>query len=680
MEPLQPRDPDRVGGYRLLGRLGEGGQGTVYLAEDPAGLRVAVKTLNAASSSDPVRRRYFASEASLIRQVSSFCVAEVLDTDLESDRPYIVSEYVEGPSLRSAVATGGPRAGGTLRRLAIGTVTALAAIHQAGIVHRDFKPPNVLLGPDGARVIDFGIARLLDTATTTTGNIIGTVAYMSPEQVSGSRVGFASDMFSWAATMAYAAGGRPPFGQDTVPAIMYRILHAEPDLPALPGDLAEVVEACLAKDPDRRPSAREVLLRLIGDDGTGDGTTLGTGRETSPSGAGGTPGPGRETSGAGREASGTGPGTSPAVTGREALTRPSAASAPAPAAGGAPFPAPRAEGAPAGAAAVPASTLPVEGASAVPAPTLPVEGASGAPASTLPVEGASAVPAPTLPVGGPPAGATAVPPATIPGTDATRRFEAGRAERPGGASRRRWLWGALSVLVALAVTAAVILLRPGSADPVAEAGGELLFSDDFSERKGWDGYTFNPDGSESERTYRGHEIERGVYSLRADQSYPVSPALSPVPPKDAGTASAAAPDVLIGVTAQMRADSVGPGEFGLLCRWDEDIAQGYMFLLGLDGTARVSRNIQGTHQEFGSGRATAPSADRPVRLQAACRPSGTGTRLTFWVDGTQVIDATDSQGLQASSTAQSGLVAQVKPSGGGPLTVSFDDFTVHRAR
>ncbi|GII03575.1 serine/threonine-protein kinase [Planobispora takensis] len=621
MDPLQPRDPDRVGGYRLLGRLGEGGQGTVYLAEDASGLRVAVKTLNAASSSDPVRRRYFASEASLIRQVSSFCVAEVLDADLDSEHPYIVSEYVEGPSLRAAVATAGPRTGGALRRLAIGTVTALAAIHQAGIVHRDFKPPNVLLGPDGARVIDFGIARLLDTATTTTGNVIGTVAYMSPEQVSGSRVGFASDMFGWAATMAYAAGGRPPFGQDSVPAIMYRILHSEPDLPALPADLAEVVEACLAKDPDRRPSAREVLLRLIGDDGTGDGTTLGTGRERP---------------------------TAPAVPAGL-----SAAPSPALAVGNAPFPASPAEGTSAGTTAVPAPTLPVEG--------------------------ASAVPAPTLPAGGPPAGAAAVPPATLTAPEATRRFETGRGGRPGGASRRRWLWGALSVLVALAVTAAVMLLRPGSADPVAEAGGELLFSDDFSERRGWDGYTFNPDAPEGERTYRGHEIERGVFSLRADQSYPSNAALSPVPLKDPGAISSAAPDVLIGVTARMSADSVGPGEFGLMCRWDEDIPQGYRFLLGLDGAARVTKAVQGIHRDLGSGQAAAPSADRPVRLQAACRSSGTGTRLTFWVDGTQVIDVTDPQ-APVSSTAQSGLIAQVKPSGGGPLTVSFDDFALHRAR
>nr|BFE86625.1 hypothetical protein GCM10020093_092260 [Planobispora longispora] len=144
---------------------------------------MAVKALHAAASSDPIRRRRFAGEAELIRQVSSFCVAEVLDADLDSERPYIVSEYVDGPSLKTAVETGGPRSGGTLRRLAVGTVTALAAIHQAGIVHRDVKPPNVLLGPDGPRVIDFGIARLLDTASTTTGHVVGTVAYMSPEQV-----------------------------------------------------------------------------------------------------------------------------------------------------------------------------------------------------------------------------------------------------------------------------------------------------------------------------------------------------------------------------------------------------------------------------------------------------------------------------------------------------------------
>ncbi|GAA3444294.1 hypothetical protein Pve01_25840 [Planomonospora venezuelensis] len=566
-----------MGGYRLLGRLGEGGQGTVYLAEGPSGTPVALKALNAASSSDPAGRRRFASEAELIRQVSSFCVAEVLDADLGGERPYIVSEYVDGPSLRAAVTAGGPRAGGALRRLAVGTVTALAAIHQAGIVHRDFKPPNVLLGPDGPRVIDFGIARLRDTATTTTGHVIGTIAYMSPEQVSGDRVGFASDMFAWAATVAYAAGGRPPFGQDTVPAVMYRILHAEPELPALPDDLREVVTACLDKDPDARPTAREALLRLIGDDGAGGG-------EFSRS-------------------------------WREAQTRP-AAVPPA---------------SPAGEAAVPGAT------------------------ALLPGE----------PVAGP---------------RATRRFRAALA-RPAGTPVRRWVWGASAVLAAVLVTVAVLTLRPGAGDPAAEAAGTPLYSDDFSERTGWDGYTFNPDAPEEERTYRGYEIDRGVFSLRADSSYPSNPALSPVPAKTPVALSSPERDVLIGATAQVREGSTGTGALGLLCWWDENVPNGYRFLLGFDGTARVTRTAQGDRLDVAPAvRADAPGTGRTVRLQAACRRTGAGVRLTFWVDGTRVLDATDAQGLPGAGNSQAGVIAQVPEGGDGLLTVSFDDFTVHRAR
>ena len=263
MKALEPGDPRMLGGYELLGRLGSGGQGTVFLARSAADVRVAVKTLNSAAVTDPVARRRFAGEVALVRQVSSFCIAEVLDADLAGPQPYIVSEYVPGPSLQEAVAAAGPHTGGALRRLAVSTMTALAAVHAAGIVHRDFKPHNVLLGPDGPRVIDFGIARLLD-ATTATGHVVGTVVYMSPEQIAAGDIGPAGDMFSWAATMAYAASGRPPFGQDTIPAVMHRILNEPPDLPALPADLADIVTACLAKDPQQRPTSQTALLQLIG--------------------------------------------------------------------------------------------------------------------------------------------------------------------------------------------------------------------------------------------------------------------------------------------------------------------------------------------------------------------------------------------------------------------------------
>ncbi|MGW4801221.1 protein kinase domain-containing protein, partial [Nonomuraea sp. NPDC004297] len=164
-----------------------------------------------------------------------------------------------GPSLQQA----GRHGGADLQRLAVATATALAAIHQAGVVHRDFKPANVLLGPGGPRVIDFGIARAMDDAVTHTSSVVGTPAYMSPEQLAGQPVGPASDVFAWASVMVWAGTGTPPFGQDTLPAIINRILHNEPQLGDLPQPLRSIVYACLAKDPQRRPTMRDVILRLL---------------------------------------------------------------------------------------------------------------------------------------------------------------------------------------------------------------------------------------------------------------------------------------------------------------------------------------------------------------------------------------------------------------------------------
>jgi len=265
MDALTADDPSVLGRYALLGRLGNGGQGVVYLGRTAAGKSVAVKALNPGLVADSEALRRFAGEVEHVRQVSSFCVAEVLDADLTGDRPYVVSEYVEGRSLQERVMEEGPRDPGQLRRLAVGTITALAAIHAAGIIHRDLKPHNVLLGRDGPRVIDFGIARVLGSQATAVGTVIGTVAYMAPEQVRGEQLGPAADMFAWASTMAFAASGHPPFGTGGGVEVMYRIINDEPGLPPLPADLREVVLACLAKDPAERPAARDVLLRLIGD-------------------------------------------------------------------------------------------------------------------------------------------------------------------------------------------------------------------------------------------------------------------------------------------------------------------------------------------------------------------------------------------------------------------------------
>lgn len=265
--PLRTNDPERIGSYRLTGRLGEGGQGVVYLGERSDGERVAVKLLHAQFSGDAKARARFAGELASAKRVAPFCTAQILDADVEGDTPYLVSEYIEGPSLREVVDAEGPRSGGALQRLAIGTVTALAAIHEAGIVHRDFKPTNVLLAADGPRVIDFGIARALDAGGTLTSTTVGTPSYMSPEQISGETTGPPADVFAWACTIVYAATGSPPFGQDSIPAVMNRIVHQEPALGMLMGSLREIVTACLAKDHRQRPTAQQILLRLLSNEG-----------------------------------------------------------------------------------------------------------------------------------------------------------------------------------------------------------------------------------------------------------------------------------------------------------------------------------------------------------------------------------------------------------------------------
>ncbi|MEO3810822.1 serine/threonine-protein kinase [Sphaerisporangium sp. B11E5] len=262
VESLSGEDPERLGEYRLIGRLGEGGQGTVFLGVTEGDARVAVKLMRSRLDDERARRR-FVGEVEAVRRVAPFCTAQVLDADLYGDRPYIVSEYVEGVSLQRYVTTEGPRIGGAMERIAVGTATALAAIHGAGVVHRDFKPGNVLLGMDGPRVIDFGISRLMDTATTTGRLPVGTPAYISPELLKGERAGPAADMFGWALTVAFTASGRHAYAAASLEAVFGRILFGEPDLDPLSGPLRELVEECLKPDPDDRPTAEEVLRYLI---------------------------------------------------------------------------------------------------------------------------------------------------------------------------------------------------------------------------------------------------------------------------------------------------------------------------------------------------------------------------------------------------------------------------------
>jgi len=261
-KPLETGDPRALGRFELLARLGEGGQGVVYLGRGPGPgeERVAVKVLRSTADASVLER--LARELDAIHHVQPFVTASVIEASTDGERRYIVSEFIDGPSLQERVDARGPLPEGELQRLAVGTATALTAIHGAGVVHRDFKPANVLLGPDGPRVVDFGIARLIDAATMTSG-LIGTPSYIAPEQLSGARPTSAVDIFAWAVTMFFAATGRPAFGGDTVMAVMHRILTEQPDISGVPESLIPVIADCLNKDPSKRPSARDLLLRLV---------------------------------------------------------------------------------------------------------------------------------------------------------------------------------------------------------------------------------------------------------------------------------------------------------------------------------------------------------------------------------------------------------------------------------
>ncbi|MFC3984136.1 MULTISPECIES: protein kinase domain-containing protein [Streptosporangium] len=262
--PLGAGEPHQLGQFRIVGRIGEGGQGIVYLGETPEGERAAIKLLHVKFSGDTIARSRFAREARAARRVASFCTAGVIDVDLDGDTPYIASEYIEGRSLREVVEAEGPLRGTALQRLAVGTATALTAIHQAAIVHRDFKPDNVLIAADGPRVVDFGIARVIDSTGTITSRAIGTPAYMAPEQVSGGDVGPHTDVFAWGATIAFAATGETAFAGGSIAVVLNRILNHEVDLGDLPEPLRGVAAAALSKAPGERPSADQILLRLLG--------------------------------------------------------------------------------------------------------------------------------------------------------------------------------------------------------------------------------------------------------------------------------------------------------------------------------------------------------------------------------------------------------------------------------
>ncbi len=256
-------DGERLGPYHLLSTLGAGGFGEVHLALDPAGRTVAVKILHPHVAADATALTRLAREVETMRRVQGAHIAEVLDASMEGARPYLVTRYVQGRPLSTVVSGDGPVEGDDLVRLARGLAEALVAIHGAGVVHRDLKPANVILTDGGPVVIDFGIASALDSASVTvSGAILGTPGYLAPEVLEGSDAGPAADLFSFGATLAYATTGRHPYGTGPASAVGYRVVHHEPDLDGVPGWLEPVLQECMRRDPDARPSADEVLARL----------------------------------------------------------------------------------------------------------------------------------------------------------------------------------------------------------------------------------------------------------------------------------------------------------------------------------------------------------------------------------------------------------------------------------
>ncbi|MEU4179658.1 serine/threonine-protein kinase [Streptomyces sp. NPDC026589] len=259
-QPLKADDPAVVGGYRLAAVLGTGGMGKVYLSYTPGGRPLAIKVIRAEFSEDPEFRRRFQQEVRAAQRVQGLYTAPVIDSDTEGAQPWLATAYVPGPSLAHAVARHGGLPLRSVLLLTVGVAEALGVIHGAGIVHRDLKPANVLLAADGPRVIDFGIARAADTtALTGTGVSVGTPAFMSPEQAAVGTVTPATDVFALGQIAAYAAIGAPAFGDGPSHAVLYRIVHEDPDLSRLPDALRPLVTRCLSRDPADRPTLTDII-------------------------------------------------------------------------------------------------------------------------------------------------------------------------------------------------------------------------------------------------------------------------------------------------------------------------------------------------------------------------------------------------------------------------------------
>ncbi|MGW6740238.1 serine/threonine-protein kinase [Streptomyces sp. NPDC055025] len=263
MMRLRREDPRVVGSFRLHRRLGAGGMGVVYLGSDRRGQRVALKVIRPDLAEDQEFRSRFAREVSAARRIRGGCTARLVAADLEAERPWFATQYVPGPSLHDKVAEEGPLPAAEVASVGAALSEGLVAVHEAGVVHRDLKPSNILLSPKGPRIIDFGIAWATGASTLThVGTAVGSPGFLAPEQVRGATVTPATDVFSLGATLAYASTADSPFGHGSSEVMLYRVVHEEAHLHGVPDALAPLLRACLAKDPDERPSTLQLSMRL----------------------------------------------------------------------------------------------------------------------------------------------------------------------------------------------------------------------------------------------------------------------------------------------------------------------------------------------------------------------------------------------------------------------------------
>ncbi|MEU3480830.1 serine/threonine protein kinase [Streptomyces sp. NPDC033754] len=263
--PALPGDPARVGPYRIVGRLGTGGMGTVHAALDTSGTRLAVKVIHPSQTGDEEFRARFRREVALTSRVSGPCLVPVVAADCDAERPWLATPYIPGPTLQQYISAHGPLQGVTLHALAAGTAAALASVHEAGVIHRDIKPGNVILSPAGPRLLDCGIAHAFDgTSVTRTGMLTGTPGWISPEQYRTGDAGPQSDVFAWGALVAYAGTGRHPFGTGAPDTVAFRVMSQDPDLTGLPEDLALLVTSAMSKEASDRPTAQSLSKECIG--------------------------------------------------------------------------------------------------------------------------------------------------------------------------------------------------------------------------------------------------------------------------------------------------------------------------------------------------------------------------------------------------------------------------------